>query len=75
MAEVMAHRLATKAGKELYSLRKETVEPVFGTIKEAIGFRRFLMRGLEKANLEWALVSTSYNLKRLFNMGMRMKGE
>ena len=48
VAEVMAHRLETKAGKELYGLRKQTVEPVFGIIKEALGFRRFLMRGLEK---------------------------
>jgi transposase len=73
-AEVMAHRLETKAGKELYALRKQTVEPVFGIIKEAMGFRRFLMRGLEKADLEWTLVTTSYNLKRLFNLGMRIKG-
>jgi transposase len=73
VAEIMAHRLETKAGKELYGLRKQTVEPVFGIIKEALGFRRFLMRGLEKVNLEWTLVTTSYNLKRLFNLGMRMK--
>ena len=70
--ERMAWLLDTTAGKELYGLRKETVEPVFGIIKEAIGFRRFLLRGLEKAGLEWTLVSTSYNLKRLFNLGMRL---
>ena len=74
VAEVMAHRLETKAGKDLYGLRKQTVEPVFGIIKEALGFRRFLMRGLEKVDLEWTLVTTSYNLKRLFNLGMRLKG-
>lgn len=73
VAERMAHRLSTKAGQELYGLRKQTVEPVFGIIKEALGFRRFLLRGLEKANLEWTLVTTSYNLKRLFNLGMRVK--
>ncbi|MDA0767988.1 MAG: transposase, partial [Verrucomicrobia bacterium] len=73
VAEVMAHRLETKAGKELYGLRKQTVEPVFGIIKEALGFRRFRLRGLEKVNLEWTLVTTSYNLKRLFNMGMQVK--
>ena len=72
-AEMMAHRLVTKAGKELYGLRKQTVEPVFGIIKEVLGFQRFLLRGLEKVNLEWSLVSTSYNLKRLFNLGMRIK--
>lgn len=73
MAEIMAHRMETEAGKELYRLRKQTVEPVFGIIKEALGFRRFLLRGLEKVNVEWALVTTSYNLKRLFNMGMRVR--
>lgn len=73
MAEIMAQRLSTKEGKELYGLRKQTVEPVFGIIKEVLGFRRFLLRGLEKVNLEWTLVSTSYNLKRLFKLGMRLK--
>jgi len=72
VAEQMIYRLETSAGKELYSLRKETVEPVFGIIKQAIGFRRFMLRGLEKAGLEWTLVTTSYNLKRLFNLGMRL---
>lgn len=74
VAEVMVYRLETKAGKDLYGLRKQTVEPVFGIIKEAMGFRRFLLRGLEKVNLEWDLVTTSYNLKRLFNLGMQIKG-
>jgi hypothetical protein len=69
----MAHRLETKAGKDLYGLRKQTVEPVFGIIKEVLGFRRFLLRGLDNVSLEWTLVSTSYNLKRLFNLGMRIK--
>ena len=68
VAEVMDWRLDSAEGKKLYGLRKETVEPVFGIIKEAIGFRRFMLRGLEKASLEWTLVTTSYNLKRLFNL-------
>lgn len=72
-AEIMEHRLSTKAGKELYGMRKQTVEPVFGIIKEVLGFRRFLLRGLEKVDLEWTLVTTSYNLKRLFKLGMRIK--
>jgi transposase len=74
VSEVMAHRLETKEGKDLYGKRKQTVEPVFGIIKEAMGFRRFRLRGIEKVNLEWTLVTTSYNLKRLFNLGMRLKG-
>lgn len=72
VAERMEWRLATEAGRKLYGLRKQTVEPVFGIIKEALGFRRFLLRGLAKVNLEWTLVTTSYNLKRLFNLGMRL---
>jgi hypothetical protein len=71
-AEIMAHRIQCAEGKQLYGLRKQTVEPVFGIIKEAIGFRRFSMRGLAKANLEWSLVSTAYNLKRLFSLGAKL---
>lgn len=64
--ERMAHRLKTARGKALYKLRKQTVEPVFGIIKEVIGFRRFSLRGRAKVALEWTLVCVSYNLKRLF---------
>ncbi len=73
IAEIMAHRLETVSGKALYKLRKETVEPVFGIIKEALGFRRFLLRGKKKVELEWTLMSSSYNIKRLYNLGMRMR--
>lgn len=66
--EVMAHRLTTQKGKTLYKLRKQTVEPVFGIIKEVLGFRRFSLRGLAKVGLEWTLVCVSYNLKRLFTL-------
>jgi transposase len=68
----MAHRLATREGRERYKLRKQTVEPVFGIIKEAMGFRRFSLRGLEKVTLEWTLVTLAYNFKRLFHMGARL---
>ena len=68
VAERMEWRLDTAEGKKLYGLRKQTVEPVFGIIKEAIGFRRFMLRGQAKVSLEWTLVTTSYNLKRLFHM-------
>ena len=66
--EKMAHRMKTQVGKTLYKLRKQTVEPVFGIIKEVMGFRRFLLRGREKVSLEWLLVCVSYNLKRLFTL-------
>jgi transposase len=66
--EKMAHRMKTQEGKTLYKLRKQTVEPVFGIIKEVLGFRRFLLRGREKVTLEWLLVCVSYNLKRMFTL-------
>lgn len=74
ISEIMAHRLGTAEGRGLYALRKQTVEPVFGIIKEAMGFRRFTLRGLGKAGQEWSLVATAYNIKRLFGLGMRMGG-
>lgn len=72
-AEVMAHRLATREGKALYGQRKQTVEPVFGIIKEAMKFRRFMLRGLYKTKLEWSLVTLCYNVKRLFHMRATLK--
>ena len=71
--ERMAHRTATKAGKEIYKQRQQTVEPVFGIIKAAIGFRQFLLRGLGKVGLEWGLVSLAYNMRRLHTLGMGAK--
>jgi len=71
-AERMIHRVATKAGRTRYKLRQQTVEPVFGIIKEAMGFRRFSVRGMTKVALEWTLVALAYNLKRLFGMGARL---
>jgi hypothetical protein len=74
--EIMGHRMKTQEGKALYDLRKETVEPVFGIVKEAMGFRRFSMRGKAKAALEWTLVTLSYNLRRLHRVqaGPRNEG-
>ena len=49
-------------------LRKQTVEPVFGIIKQRLGFRRFSRRGKWKVETEWTLVCTAYNRRRLFNL-------
>jgi len=68
VAEVMKHRLRTREGKAKYKLRQQTVEPVFGIIKSVMGFRRFLLRGLEKVSIEWTWVSLAYNLKRMHRM-------
>ena len=61
----MKHRLKTKDGKAVYAKRKFTVEPVFGVIKSVLGFRQFLLRGIEIVRGEWDLVSIAWNLKRL----------
>jgi transposase len=71
--EKMAYRVKTKSGRARYKLRQQTVEPVFGIIKETLGFRRFSLRGKEKVSLEWTLVTLAYNLKRLFTIGAKLK--
>ena len=62
----MRHRLQTKEGKKRYALRKQTPEPVFGIIKSVLGFRQFLLRGLDKVRGEWSLVTMAWNMKRMF---------
>jgi hypothetical protein len=64
--ERMAWRLRTPQGKKLYGLRKQTPEPVFGIIKSVMGFRQFLLRGLDKVRGEWSLVTMAWNFKRMF---------
>jgi transposase len=61
----MAYKLRTEIGQEIYKLRKSTVEPVIGIIKEIMGFRQFSLRGLGAAVGEWCLVCLAFNLKRL----------
>jgi hypothetical protein len=62
----MARKLRKKEGREIYAKRKTIVEPVFGQTKECRGLRRFLLRGLEKVNGEWALWSLTHNLNKLY---------
>jgi transposase len=66
----MKAKLETETGRALYARRKQTVEPVFGIIKQCIGFRQFLLRGVEKVAGEWRLVTMAYNFKRLWNLKM-----
>lgn len=63
--EKMAYQLRTEIGQTIYRLRKCTVEPVIGIIKEVLGFRQFSLRGLVAAAGEWCLVCLAYNLKRM----------
>jgi len=65
----MLEKLNTPRGKRLYALRKILVEPVFGQIKAAMGFRRFSLRGLEKSASEWGIVCLCHNLLKLFRAG------
>ena len=64
--EAMAHRLKTLEGRKLYAQRKHIPEPVFGIIKSVLGFRQFLLRGLDHVRGEWNLVTMAWNLKRMF---------
>jgi len=63
--EKMAYKLATEIGRVIYRLRKCTVEPVIGIIKEIMGFRQFSLRSLKKVAGEWCLVCLAFNLKRM----------
>lgn len=64
----MRAKLSTPEGRRTYKKRAKTVEPVFGTIKAAMKFRQFLLRGLPKVRIEWQLVCMAYNVKRLWNL-------
>jgi len=66
----MAHRLRTPEGRALYAQRKHTPEPVFGIIKSVLGFRQFLLRGLDAVRGEWRLVTMAWNLKRMFALNL-----
>jgi len=68
LKERMAYKLRTAAGKAIYRLRKCTVEPVIGILKEAMGFRQFSLRGQENVTHEWCLVCLAYNLRRLHTL-------
>jgi transposase len=67
----MAAKLKTAEGKAIYARRKCIVEPAFGQIKQARGFRRFSFRGLEKVRAEWSFVCATHNLLKLFRRGFR----
>jgi transposase len=69
----MRHKLKTPDGRAVYKMRKAIVEPVFGQIKEARGFRRFSFRGLWAVKMEWNLVCLTHNLLKLFRAGVRLQ--
>ena len=68
VVERMTRKLHTKAGAAVYRARKGMVEPVFGQIKQARGFRQFLLRGFEKVQGEWSLMCTTHNILKLYRL-------
>ena len=66
--KAMQEKMELPENRAHYRLRKHTVEPVFGIVKQAMGFRQFLLRGVEKVEGEWALVTLAYNCRRLHNL-------
>lgn len=70
--EKMAYQLLTEIGQAIYRLRKCTVEPVIGIVKEVLGFRQFSLRGLLAAAGEWCLVCLAFNLKRMHTLYLAM---
>jgi transposase len=71
----MAAKLQTEEGKEIYRQRKKIAEPVFGQMKLNLGFRRFRLRGLDKAGGEWTLVCLVHNIKKIYARIMAKRGE
>lgn len=63
--EQMRHRLKTREGRGWYALRKHTVEPVFGIVKQVMGYRQCLLRGLDAVRGEWSLVNMAWNIRRM----------
>ena len=67
--ELMEQKLLTERGRKLYKLRGQTVEPVFGQIKDARGIDKFMRRGFEACRSEWSLVCATHNLLKLWRSG------
>jgi transposase len=69
----MARKLRTKVGREMYARRKGMIEPIFGQLKHALGFRQFSMRGLASMRGEWRLMATVHNLLKLWRNDQRVE--
>jgi transposase len=65
LTKAMRNKLKRAGWRSRYRLRKQVVEPVFGQIKQARGFRQFLLRGIDKVRAEWAMICTAHNLTKL----------
>ena len=69
----MARKLRTKRGREMYAKRKGMIEPIFGQLKQVLGFRQFSMRGLASMRGEWRLMATVHNLLKLWRHESRVE--
>ena len=69
----MARKLRTKKGREMYAKRKGMIEPIFGQLKQVLGFRQFSMRGLASMRGEWRLMATVHNLLKLWRNDQKME--
>ena len=69
----MARKLRTKVGREMYAKRKGMIEPIFGQLKQVLGFRQFSMRGLASMRGEWRLMATVHNLLKLWRNHQRLE--
>jgi len=65
----MERKLLTERGRKLYKIRGKTVDPVFGQIKDVLGFERFMRRGIDACRSEWSLVCAAHNLLKLWRSG------
>lgn len=70
--KAMKSKMEEAENRQIYRLRKQTVEPVFGIKKQAMGFRQFLLRGIDKVAGEWELLALAYNCKRLHSLRLAM---
>ena len=68
LTQLMRKKIDDGGFETPYRLRKQVVEPVFGQIKQARGFRQFLLRGVKKVHAEWAMICTAHNLLKLFTL-------
>ena len=69
----MARKLRTKTGRSMYAKRKGMIEPIFGHLKQVLGFRQFSMRGLASMRGEWRLMATVHNLLKLWRHDQRVE--
>ena len=69
----MARKLRTKKGREMYAKRKGMIEPIFGQLKQVLGFRQFSMRGLVSMRGEWRLMATVHNVLKLWRNDQRVE--